>query len=242
LNTIWFDILDSTNSKASELLRTTNLPPDTIIAARFQREGRGQQGNYWESEPGSNLLFSMILYPNNIEPASQFYISMAVSLGIADYLRKLLPEVSVKWPNDIYSGEGKIAGILIENTIAGNNIIHSIAGVGINVNQKIFRSDAPNPVSLATITGIEHDPEVILMAVVGNINNYFNLLLDGKYEELSSLYHSSLYRAGEWHQWRADGKSFSAMIVGIDQFGQLILRKKSGKDKSFRFKEVKYCC
>lgn len=241
MKTIWFDNLDSTNSKASELLKTTNLPPDTVIATRFQTEGRGQQGNYWESEPGSNLLFSMVLYPDNLEPASQFYISMAVSLGIADYLRKLLPEVSVKWPNDIYSGEGKIAGILIENTIAGNNIIHSVAGVGINVNQKTFRSDAPNPVSLATITEKEHDPEVILKAVVSNINGYFNLLLAGKYEELSSLYHSALYRAGEWCQWKADGKSFSAMIVGIDQFGQLILRNKSGNDRCFRFKEVKYC-
>ena len=150
-NLLFFENLPSTNTHAADLLKKNNLPEGTIVYTNYQSAGRGYSGNRWESEDGKNLLISIVLFPSFIKPEDQFYISMAVSLGICDFLKRYIPDCSIKWPNDIYVNNDKIAGILIESSITGNKIEYTIAGIGLNINQEKFISDAPNPVSLRIV-------------------------------------------------------------------------------------------
>jgi len=133
---IHYDSLSSTNSTAWLMVREKELPEGTVISANFQTAGKGQHGNRWESERGKNLLFSIILYPSSVSPDEQFLISMSISLGICDFLKHFLSDIKIKWPNDIYVNGGKIAGILIENSIIGQTIEYTVAGIGININRK----------------------------------------------------------------------------------------------------------
>jgi BirA family biotin operon repressor/biotin-[acetyl-CoA-carboxylase] ligase len=151
---IFRENLSSSNSYAAKLLKNDKVQEGTIIYTNYQTEGRGQKGNTWESEDGKNLLISLILYPSMIKPSDQFIISKIISLGIGDFLRQHTDNVSVNWPNDIYVNNDKIAGILIEISIIRDEIENVIAGIGLNLNQKIFKSDSPNPVSLALIGDI----------------------------------------------------------------------------------------
>ena len=153
---IELESVPSTNTWAKE--HAEELHHADIVLTHDQTAGRGQRGNSWEAEPGMNLTFSLCLEPSSILPSEQFLLSEAVALGVADAVAQALgldtqqEEITVKWPNDIYAGNRKIAGILIEHSIRGNRIAKSIAGIGLNVNQRLFRSDAPNPVSMHQLT------------------------------------------------------------------------------------------
>ncbi|MDE5927427.1 MAG: biotin--[acetyl-CoA-carboxylase] ligase, partial [Duncaniella sp.] len=141
------DTLPSTSSYLAGI--AADAPHGTVVMAREQTAGRGQRGNSWEAEPGCNITLSLLLRPEGLHPARQFVISQAVSLAIADLVSHFVAApVSIKWPNDIYVDDRKICGILIENTITGTSIDRTIVGIGLNVNQTEFRSDAPNPVSM----------------------------------------------------------------------------------------------
>ena len=140
---LFFENLPSTNSHAASLLRDNKVSEGAVIYTNYQSAGRGQGGNKWESEENKNLLISIVLFPSMISPADQFLLSMAVSLGICDFLDRYISAISIKWPNDIYVKNDKIAGILIENSIMGDHIENTIAGIGININQEKFMSDAP---------------------------------------------------------------------------------------------------
>ena len=141
-----------------------------VVVADNQTEGRGCGTNRWESERGQNLLFSLMIHPENLPANQQFQISMAISLAIIDALGQMVGDLSIKWPNDIYWRNGKLAGILIENTLKGNLIKDSIIGVGLNVNQRKFHSDAPNPVSLWQITGQETNREQLLKDILQRLD------------------------------------------------------------------------
>ena len=150
--------LTSTNTELARLA-DEGAPHGTVAIAECQTAGRGQRGNTWESAPGENVTMSVLLHPDGIEPRRQFAISEAVALGVAETLDIYLPagmRAEVKWPNDIYVGNRKICGILIENRITSTTIERAIAGIGLNVNQELFVSDAPNPVSLRQLTGARH--------------------------------------------------------------------------------------
>lgn len=142
---VWLDSCGSTNDALTEI---DGADHGTVAVCRRQTAGRGQRGNKWESEPGKNLTFSILLCPD-IEARSQFEMSMLVSLAVADFIDAVLGRraAKVKWPNDIYVADGKICGILIENRLSGTMLERAVAGIGINVNQTVFRSGAPNPVS-----------------------------------------------------------------------------------------------
>ena len=139
------DQLESTNNYAASLLLTKRLPDGSIIVTNSQIGGRGQGSNKWESEPDRNLTFSIILYPDFVEITKQFEISKAISLGVADFLQSHVNDVSIKWPNDIYIRKAKVAGILLEYSIRRSRISSCIVGIGLNINQIKFLSDAPNP-------------------------------------------------------------------------------------------------
>lgn len=205
-------------------------PHGFALMAREQTAGRGQRGNSWEAEPGKNITLSLMLRPEGIAATAQFAISEAVALGVADAVVELgVKEVAVKWPNDIYVGDRKIAGILIENSLNGPMISRSIAGIGLNVNQESFRSDAPNPVSIRQLTGREHDTEALARCMIA-------LILGRLGQDNHAEYCSRLWRGkGTW-AWTtpADGTPFMAAIEGVMPDGHLCLTGRA----PFAFKEV----
>ena len=239
-NIIYLESVDSTNNYAKNLINDGEVPEGTVISAGFQTVGRGQLHNKWESEPNNNLLVSIILYPSEIRPEEQFVLSMAVSLAIKDLLEKYISGVKIKWPNDLYSGNDKIAGILIENAIAGNEIVHTIAGIGLNINQEHFLSDAPNPVSLKLITGIEYKTSEVLHQLISCLNDRYAAVLAGERKGLEKDYHSSMWRLGEWHKFRTNMETFTGQITGTDKSGCLLVRNENGITRNYAFKEIEY--
>jgi BirA family biotin operon repressor/biotin-[acetyl-CoA-carboxylase] ligase len=202
-----------------------------VVVADNQTEGRGCGTNRWESERGQNLLFSLMIHPENLPANQQFQISMAISLAIIDALGQMVGDLSIKWPNDIYWRNGKLAGILIENTLKGNLIKDSIIGVGLNVNQRKFHSDAPNPVSLWQITGQETNREQLLKDILQR--------LDFK-DSLKERYMKSLYRRKGFHPYTDKDGVFMAEIVGVEDDGHLLLSDDNGKKRRYAFKEVQF--
>ena len=202
-----------------------------VVVADNQTEGRGCGTNRWESERGQNLLFSLMIHPENLPANQQFQISMAISLAIIDALGQMVGDLSIKWPNDIYWCNGKLAGILIENTLKGNLIKDSIIGVGLNVNQRKFHSDAPNPVSLWQITGQETNREQLLKDILQRLD-----FKDG----LKERYMKSLYRRKGFHPYTDKDGVFMAEIVGVEDDGHLLLSDDNGKKRRYAFKEVQF--
>ncbi|MCL2414818.1 MAG: biotin--[acetyl-CoA-carboxylase] ligase [Bacteroidales bacterium] len=154
--------LDSTNNYAKALIKEGKAEDGQVIYAVSQTAGRGQTSKIWESESGKNLTFSLIIEPKNIEAKDLPLLSQAVFDGIVNYLKTVVnsEEIRIKWPNDIYIGTKKISGILIENTIRDNQILFSVIGVGLNVNQTEFSKNAGNPISLSLINNELYDLEV----------------------------------------------------------------------------------
>lgn len=204
---------------------------DQVVWADYQTAGRGCGANRWESERGKNLLFSMMIHPENLPANKQFQISMAISLAIVDALGQLVGDLCIKWPNDIYWRNGKLAGILIENTLKGNFIKDSIIGVGLNVNQREFHSDAPNPVSLWQITSQETDREQLLKDILNRLD--FG-------EALKECYMKLLYRRKGFHPYTDKDGVFMAEIAGVEDDGHLLLIDEDGKERRYAFKEVTF--
>jgi len=239
-NLIFYENLSSTNSVAALLLKDKEIEEGTVVYTDFQTAGRGQTGNRWESEPGKNLLFSVILYPSSIDPEDQFLLSMAVSLGICDFIDRYIPGSKIKWPNDIYFKDGKISGILIENSIMGENIESTVAGIGLNINQEMFAGHILNPVSLRLITGREYDRVICLKQLLTDLDVRYKQLLYGDRETLTSEYIARLYRFKEWCTYRSGDIIFTGRILNVTSSGRLQIGKKKGKVMEFSFKEIDF--
>ena len=239
LNYIHLEEARSTNSHL--LAEAPSLPDRTVVYTYCQTAGRGQKGNIWESEPGKNLAFSLLLKRPPVEVREQFCISEAVSVAICDCLSQFADGFKVKWPNDIYYNDQKICGILIENSLDGRQIAHSVIGVGINVNQTRFLSDAPNPVSLKQITGNDYDLDQLLHDVCQRIEEAVGALSDPS-KNLHGRYMQCLYRNdGQLHLWQLpDGTRFEAVIDHVAPDGMLTLRHADGTEHRYAFKEVKH--
>src|ERR1035437_432254 len=205
-------LTDSTNNYANSQIREKELVEGTVFLAYEQTSGRGQLKNTWESEPGKNLLFSIVLYPGFIEIRRQFMLSKVVTLGIYQAIHKYVDDLKIKWPNDIYSGNLKLGGILIENSIMSGALKSSVIGIGLNVNQSIFNSNAPNPVSLQTLTNQHNDCEKILTEVLSGIDDYYALLRSGEEDKIDKEFISVLYRLNERHSYRAEKEVFEGEI------------------------------
>lgn len=227
---IRFDALGSTNDHAADLARKgpSVVAEGTCVWALEQTHGRGRHGAVWESEPGKNLTFSVIYYPAFLTSDTQFLLSSAVALGIADSLKPYVAGVSVKWPNDIYVGDRKIAGILIEHSVSGKALSHTIVGIGLNVNQTTFLSDAPNPVSLKQVTGREHDLWLILNVLLTSLESRYRQLEDGDAESIRAEYHTMLYQLHRYRPYVICGKPVTAQITGVTPEGRLHLETKDG--------------
>lgn len=240
-------LVHDTASTNSYLARIASLlPSGTVIYTPCQSAGRGQRGNSWESEPGKNITFSLLIKNIPIPPASQFYISEAVSIAIVEVLSSYSPGFSVKWPNDIYFHDKKVCGILIEHSLVGSAIAHSIIGVGININQTVFTSDAPNPTSLKLITGVSDDYTLddILHRVCDAIYRLASLpdTSPSYLADMHRLYLSRLYRFdGDSHKFATpDGSIFDAKIDTVLPDGTFCLKLADGNVKHYLFKEVSF--
>jgi len=239
-NIVRLPFADSTNNYANGQLNQNELPDGTVFLAYEQTSGRGQQNNFWESEPGLNLTFSIVVFPDFLDIRRQFMLSKVVTLGIYTALFKYVDNLRIKWPNDIYAGDKKLGGILIENSIMYSLIKSSVIGIGINVNQTDFRSNAPNPVSLKTLTNQQFDCDLVLTEILTGIDYYYSLLREGEEELIDRKFISVIYRLNEKHWFRAEQEVFEGEITGVNEIGQLLIRIQSGEIPAFHFKEVEF--
>ena len=218
---------NSTNTLLKELLAKGEWPEnERFLYAGYQTAGRGQTGNGWESEAGKNLLCSILLPPTK----NLHFLNIAVGVAL---LRVIGEDFTIKWPNDIYYGDKKLAGILLENAIIGSEVRYAIAGIGLNVNQTVFVSDAPNPVSLKQITGKEYDIDELMERLMVEIDQVLN-------EDVWPYYKAHLYRwEGFWPYEDANGR-FEARIEDVLPTGEIVLRDKQGNQRKYHFKQVRY--
>ena len=229
---IHIDETDSTNRWLKEHGDTSR---DSVVWADYQTAGRGCGTNRWESERGKNLLFSMLIHPTDIVVSEQFRMTEAVSVAICQTLQTYINDkVEIKWPNDIYVGDKKICGILTENRLRGNTIKESIIGIGLNVNQTEFKSDAPNPVSIRQLTGMETD--------LGELLQAFLLAFDVTYHSKTtcSTYKKMLYRRGKYAFYEDKTSCFNAVLTDVLPDGRLLLVDKEGQERLYAFKEVQF--
>lgn len=238
------DETDSTSNYIKSILATLDGvedEPRMIVAyADYQTAGRGQGTNTWESERGKNLLFSICCHPVWVPVTSQFVISKAVALALRDALAEYTDDIAIKWPNDIYWRDCKISGTIIENTISARHIADCIIGTGVDVNQEVFRSDAPNPVSLKQILGHDVDRMKLLKDIVRRIDAYLEEIRNGNYEKIATLYMSYLYRSQGFYAYRDKDGRFEAAVVEVEDDGHLVLRDREGRVRSYAFKEVEF--
>jgi BirA family transcriptional regulator, biotin operon repressor / biotin---[acetyl-CoA-carboxylase] ligase len=236
---VWLDEINSTNDFAAGLAKEEN-SHGKVIATLYQSEGRGQRGSNWDSEPNQNLLFSVILHPTTIEVQKQFILSKLAAVSVCDLLKPLVSNVSIKWPNDIYIGSCKVAGILIENSFSSAMLDTTIIGIGINVNQDAFSADLPNPTSLLLEVDKRFDINELLVTFCDIFERRYSDLIRNAGDSLSSNYFSLLYRKDEYCDYMADNVVFRAKIFGVRNSGELILETEDGKHREFTFKEVSF--
>lgn len=239
---IELDSCDSTNLYVKNNYK--NLSHLTMVTTREQRAGRGQKGNHWESEPGKNLTFSIFLCSGSIHVRSQFSISEAIALGICESLSTFGIGAKVKWPNDIYVGNRKVCGILIEHSVMGMEIMYSVVGAGVNVNQQTFLSDAPNPVSMIQLKGTEFDLKDVRNRISDCIERKLELIsdVDGR-TQIHEEFLGNLYRGdGKFYLFEETGrcKIFEAKIAGVEPIGCLLLEDHEGMRHRYAFKEVRF--
>lgn len=230
--------LDSTNAELRRIAPDGNL----AIYADSQTEGRGQRGNVWCSAPGRNLLFSLLWHPRELPARLQFSLSEAAALSVVGLLEGYGIRAQVKWPNDIYVGDLKICGILIENAV-GRRLESSIIGIGLNLNQTEFPGTLPNPVSVAQLTGREVKPEEAACRLLHRLEELLPMAgTEAGRMELHGRYMDSLYRFdGAMYPYRdpVTGEVFEARLADVELTGHLLLRLKDGM-RRFAFKEVEF--
>lgn len=232
----WYNTIDSTFSAMENGKEA--LTQKEVWAARFQSAGKGQKGNVWSSREGENLTFSIYLVHKEILARDQFGISQAISLGVCEYLRQKGVTASIKWPNDIYVGDRKICGILIQNTVKGAALQDSIVGIGLNINQTDFPEWIPNPTSLKMVTGAHYTPEDELEPLLECIFDEYDNLGDDTARRNMDL----LYLKGIRHQYTdtSTGKRFWGVITSVVKDGRLEIKTADGYFRYFAFKEVAY--
>lgn len=236
---IKLDAIDSTNSYL-KTLATSKLPRDyTVIVAEHQTEGRGQMGTVWQTEIGKNLTASVFKKLERFKIDHQFYISMVVALAIIEALKAFqIPQLQIKWPNDILSANQKICGILIENVIKHNQFKGSVIGFGLNVNQKFF-DNLPQASSMSLLTGRVYDKDEVLSKILSNLQVYFKLLETAQYEELKKEYEYLLFRKDKPSTFKtSDQTTFSGIIQGVTTTGQLKVWTEDSIIKTFDLKEI----
>ena len=232
-----FDILGSTNDEA----RNPAYREGDIVIAERQTAGRGQRGHTWESAEGQNLTFSLILEPRFLPINEQFLLSEVLALGLVDTLAEYKIEARIKWTNDIYVGDRKIVGMLIEHFYGGMHLRRTLIGIGLNVNQQEFDPSLPNPTSMALERGKTFDREEVVERFAASFEARYKQLKTGQSDALQQAYRQAMYRIHQTQLFRLpDGTAFEAEIEGVEAGGALQLRHADGLRKSYQFKEVEF--
>jgi len=239
-NVIKLSSTDSTNLYAAQLLKSENVEEGTIVHTYEQKAGRGLGQNTWESEKGKNLTFSIILFPHFLPVQHHYMLSKVVSLGVSEYVSSKIDHIKIKWPNDIYWQDKKLAGILIENSIKGSTMNYSVAGIGLNLNQVQFVSNAPNPVSLKQITKKKYAIDDELVLVRQHIKKYYQMLKAGQMNEINRAYIDNLYRFNKFYNFRWNNRIFRAKITGVNEYGHLQVLTSDNEKKEFEMKEIEF--
>ena len=223
-NLLKFSFLSSTNDYCWELLSYKSLPDGTVVWTPLQTQGKGQRGKSWLTEEGKSLPFSIIFKPK-VSICKQYFLNKAISLGVCDGIAFLGVNSKIKWPNDIYIEDKKVAGILIENSLRGNLLQEIVVGVGVNVNQEEFNKDLPNPVSLKQVLHQTFEIEVLLKELCYYIEKRYMQFKAGHFEKIDADYHSVLYRFQEIQTFQVGNERFEAQILGVDETGKIKLLK-----------------
>ena len=234
-------VVDSTNNYLKKLVHDEHPEEGSMVITKFQSAGRGQMGNGWASKAGKNLLLSLLIYPDNLLANEQFIISRMASLAVKNCLDQFVDDIRIKWPNDIYWKDKKIAGMLIENDVQGRYIQNSVIGIGININQPSFPEDLPNPVSLRQITGTENDIDNIADIFVREFFLLYREFQDGKTTQIEDEYMLDLYRVNDYYWFKDEGGSFKAKVKEVMPSGHLVLETMDEGDlRQYAFKEVSF--
>lgn len=221
-----FTQVDSTNAEAKRLLDNGEAKEGLVITADLQTQGRGQYGRVWESEVGLNIMMSVVVSPIFIKVADQFALNILTSLAVADVVSDYSHSAKVKWPNDVYVHNKKIAGILIQNYIQGDRIKHSIIGIGLNVNQSTWPEDVPNATSLCLESGEQLEKEVLIKTLCKKLDErYKRTQIDAK--AMYGEYQNNLFRKDESSTFEKDATQLEGTIKGIDDMGRLLVEHSS---------------
>jgi BirA family biotin operon repressor/biotin-[acetyl-CoA-carboxylase] ligase len=241
-NLVTIKQVDSTNSFLKNLLSNSKpVPEGTVIMAEEQYAGRGQQQNTWHSEPGKNLTFSLLLKPHFLSVGDQFDLNRAVSLGVYDALQPILgDQLKIKWPNDIYYGDRKLGGMLIENTIQGLQLKDSVIGIGLNINQENFPSGASNATSVKQILQKDYDLTLLLSEICKYIEVYYLKLKAGQIDFVRNAYLSRLYWLNEVKNFESNDGVFNGTVKNVLPNGLLVIEDTNGRQLEFNLKELKF--
>jgi len=234
--------VDSTNNFLKQL--ASNSKPvieGTVIMAENQTAGRGQQQNGWHAEPGKNLTFSLLLKPSFLPVTQQFDLVRAVSLGVFDALHPLLGDgLKIKWPNDIYYGNRKLGGMLIENMIQGGQIKNAIVGIGLNINQEKFPDYLPNATSVKQILQQDYDLKTLLSDICRHIEAYYLNLKAGKVLFVRETYLTRLYWLNEQKKYKSKDGQFAGTIKSVKDNGILVVENNNHEELEFSLKEIEF--
>lgn len=232
--------IDTTTS-TNDLAREAKYTHMDVIWAEQQTSGRGQRGHSWHSTEGENITFSVVLTPSFLPIIEQFLLSEIVALALVDTLAHYGIVCRIKWTNDIYAGDNKIAGVLIEHSLAGESIARTIVGIGLNINQRTFPSDIPNPTSMFLERGTTFSREEILNHYVATLRNLYALLERGEKQTIEERYIATMYHLNEEHTYAyPSGEHFRATIRGVRHSGHLRLEHSDGTIGEYAFKEVEF--
>ncbi|WGF91164.1 biotin--[acetyl-CoA-carboxylase] ligase [Aequorivita marisscotiae] len=240
MNIIKLNAIDSTNSYLKQLAKETQLQDETVVVTNKQLSGRGQMGNGWSSREGQSLTFSIFKVFNGLLAERQFAISMAVSLGIAAAMNELnIPNISIKWPNDILSAKRKIGGILIENVLEGNFVKQAVIGIGINVNETHFLK-LPQAGSLKLATGKTFQLDEVRQIILKSVFDNLEMLSQNDFLEMKQLYENHLFQKEKVSVFETPTAShFNGIIKGVSEIGELLVDTENQGFRKFQLKEVK---
>lgn len=212
-----------------------------VIWAERQTAGRGQRGHTWHSAEGESVTLSIVLEPTSIAVVEQFLLSEITALALVDTMRDYGVECRIKWTNDIYVGDNKLVGILIEHSLMGDRLSRTTIGVGINVNQRYFPSELPNPTSMAMERGVMFDRQEVVERLMHHLERWYEVLQRGDKGLVERSYRVQMYRRDEEHTYAyPSGERFRATLRGVRASGELCLEHADGVIREYAFKEVEF--
>ncbi len=229
----------STNDMALQALRQSEAVEGSVFITNHQTRGKGQRGNTWETKPGENLTFSLVLQPRFLDLSEQFVLNMAISNAIRRCIQEYIPGLMVKWPNDlVVPGFGKLGGILIENLVGSSGWDYAVVGIGINVNQDQFAN--PKATSLSLVTGNSFPLEELFRLLITHVEQVYISLKKGKFAEIRAEYLRYLYLFEQQALFTVGEEALAGKIVGLTESGNLLLELTNGQQRSFDIKEIAF--